>query len=198
MPTDAEPPAPRRDLDVAPISSIEYARNADRLRILPRLCVSSEGAVDSIQLVSTSAARARANRRGHAGVRDVGRADEGAASGGDARPSGRACRRQTAHRRRRAQVVVRGSDAAPRPRPPLARANRPADGLRGVGRPGTGCRRACSSYRTRSSLPCARHGPSRRPSPTNPTSATATRPAFSRVTSRSSATRSGRASVPAC
>jgi chorismate dehydratase len=38
--------------DVAPISSIEYARNADRLRVLPRLCVSSEGAVDSIQLVS--------------------------------------------------------------------------------------------------------------------------------------------------
>ena len=40
------------DLDIAPISSIEYARNADRLRILPRICVSSEGAVDSIQLVS--------------------------------------------------------------------------------------------------------------------------------------------------
>jgi chorismate dehydratase len=40
------------DIDVAPISSIEYARHAERLRILPRLCVSSEGAVDSIQLVS--------------------------------------------------------------------------------------------------------------------------------------------------
>ena len=40
------------EIDVAPISSIEYARNAERLRILPRLCVSSEGAVDSIQLVS--------------------------------------------------------------------------------------------------------------------------------------------------
>ena len=39
-------------LDLAPISSIEYARNADGLRILPRLCVSAEGAVDSIQLVS--------------------------------------------------------------------------------------------------------------------------------------------------
>jgi chorismate dehydratase len=42
----------RGELDLAPISSIEYARHADRLRILPRLCVSSEGAVDSIQLVS--------------------------------------------------------------------------------------------------------------------------------------------------
>lgn len=40
------------DLDIAPISSIEYARNADSLRLLPRLCVGSEGAVDSIQLVS--------------------------------------------------------------------------------------------------------------------------------------------------
>jgi chorismate dehydratase len=40
------------ELDLAPISSIEYARHADRLRVLPRLCVSSEGAVDSIQLVS--------------------------------------------------------------------------------------------------------------------------------------------------
>jgi chorismate dehydratase len=40
------------DCDIAPISSIEYARNADRLRVLPRLCVSSEGAVESIQLVS--------------------------------------------------------------------------------------------------------------------------------------------------
>jgi chorismate dehydratase len=40
------------EIDVAPISSIEYARHADRLRLLPRLCVGSEGAVDSIQLVS--------------------------------------------------------------------------------------------------------------------------------------------------
>ncbi len=39
-------------LDLAPISSIEYARHAQALRILPRVCVSSEGAVDSIQLVS--------------------------------------------------------------------------------------------------------------------------------------------------
>jgi chorismate dehydratase len=40
------------ELDVAPISSIEYARHAASLLLLPRLCVSSEGAVDSIQLVS--------------------------------------------------------------------------------------------------------------------------------------------------
>ena len=40
------------ELDLAPISSIEWARNAGRLVLLPRLCVSSDGAVDSIQLVS--------------------------------------------------------------------------------------------------------------------------------------------------
>jgi chorismate dehydratase len=40
------------EVDLAPIPSIEWARNADRLRLLPRLCVSSEGAVESIQLVS--------------------------------------------------------------------------------------------------------------------------------------------------
>jgi chorismate dehydratase len=40
------------EIDVAPISSIEYARHAASLRLLPRLCVSSEGAVESIQLVT--------------------------------------------------------------------------------------------------------------------------------------------------
>jgi chorismate dehydratase len=40
------------EIDIAPISSIEYARHASQLRILPQLCVGSEGAVDSIQLVS--------------------------------------------------------------------------------------------------------------------------------------------------
>jgi chorismate dehydratase len=52
VPTDLNRRLLDGELDLAPISSIEYARNADRLRILPRLCVSSEGAVDSIQLVS--------------------------------------------------------------------------------------------------------------------------------------------------
>ena len=40
------------EIDVAPISSIAYARHADALRVLPSLCVSSEGAVESIQLVT--------------------------------------------------------------------------------------------------------------------------------------------------
>jgi chorismate dehydratase len=52
VPTDLNRRLLAGELDVAPISSIEYARNADRLRLLPRLCVGSEGAVDSIQLVS--------------------------------------------------------------------------------------------------------------------------------------------------
>jgi chorismate dehydratase len=52
VPTDLNRALLEGECDLAPISSIEYARNAERLRILPRLCVGSEGAVDSIQLVS--------------------------------------------------------------------------------------------------------------------------------------------------
>ncbi len=40
------------EIDVAPMSSIEYARNAGKLRLLPQLCVSAEGAIDSIQLIT--------------------------------------------------------------------------------------------------------------------------------------------------
>jgi len=52
VPTELNRKLVTGELDVAPISSIAYARSADRLRLLPRLCVSSEGAVESIQLVS--------------------------------------------------------------------------------------------------------------------------------------------------
>jgi chorismate dehydratase len=52
VPTDLNARLIAGEIDLAPISSIEWARNADRLRILSRLCVGSEGAVDSIQLVS--------------------------------------------------------------------------------------------------------------------------------------------------
>ena len=52
VPTDPNQRLLTGEIDIAPISSIEYARHADRLRILSRLCVGSEGAVDSIQLVS--------------------------------------------------------------------------------------------------------------------------------------------------
>jgi chorismate dehydratase len=52
VPTELNRQIVAGELDVAPISSIEYARNAGRLRLLPRLCVSSEGAVESIQLIS--------------------------------------------------------------------------------------------------------------------------------------------------
>jgi len=52
VPTELNRMVVAGELDVAPISSVEYARHADQLRLLPRLCVSSEGAVDSIQLVT--------------------------------------------------------------------------------------------------------------------------------------------------
>jgi chorismate dehydratase len=40
------------EVDLAPVSSIAWARNADRLIVLSRLCVSSEGAAGSIQLIT--------------------------------------------------------------------------------------------------------------------------------------------------
>ena len=52
VPTDLNRQLMAGEIDVAPISSIEYARNADKLRLLPELCVSTEGAVDSIQLIT--------------------------------------------------------------------------------------------------------------------------------------------------
>ncbi len=52
VPTELNEQLVAGEIDLAPISSIAYGRHAGRLRILPRLCVSSEGAVDSIQLVS--------------------------------------------------------------------------------------------------------------------------------------------------
>src|SRR5438270_9640553 len=52
VPTDLNRRLLAGEVDLAPISSIEYARHADQLRLLPRLCVGSQGAVDSIQLVS--------------------------------------------------------------------------------------------------------------------------------------------------
>jgi chorismate dehydratase len=52
VPTELNALLAAGEIDLAPISSIAYARDAARLRILPRVAVSSEGAVDSIQLVS--------------------------------------------------------------------------------------------------------------------------------------------------
>jgi len=52
VPTELNRQVIAGELDVAPISSIEYARHARSLRLLPRLCVSSEGAVESIQLIT--------------------------------------------------------------------------------------------------------------------------------------------------
>ena len=151
------------ELDIAPIPSIEYARNADRLRILPRLCVSSEGAVDSIQLVT---------RLPFGQVRSVAVTPESATSvvldahpapEGRDRPARDGGRREAAHRRRRAAQRVPGSDAALRPRPALAREDGAADGVRRLGGAGADRRRACSTSSTRfvASVRLARSEPER-------------------------------------
>ena len=43
----------RGEIDVAPCSSIEFARNADRYRLLPDLVIGSRGPVRSIQFLSS-------------------------------------------------------------------------------------------------------------------------------------------------
>jgi chorismate dehydratase len=40
------------DLDISPISSIEYAANSEGLLLFPRLSITSDGVVDSIQLIA--------------------------------------------------------------------------------------------------------------------------------------------------
>ncbi|HET9324208.1 MAG TPA: menaquinone biosynthesis protein [Gaiellaceae bacterium] len=52
VPTELNAALMDGQVDVAPISSIEWARNARELRLLRRMCVSSEGAIGSIQLVA--------------------------------------------------------------------------------------------------------------------------------------------------
>jgi chorismate dehydratase len=52
VPTELNRALLAREVDVAPVSSIAWARNADQLLVLPRLCVSSDGAAGSIQLVT--------------------------------------------------------------------------------------------------------------------------------------------------
>ena len=54
VPTELNAALMDGQVDVAPISSIEWARNARELLLLRRLCVSSEGAAGSIQLVSAA------------------------------------------------------------------------------------------------------------------------------------------------
>ena len=68
------------EIDVAPISSIEYARHADSLLLLPRLCVSSRGSgrLDPARL-EAPARRDQVGRR-DARVGHLGRPDEGAAA----------------------------------------------------------------------------------------------------------------------
>ncbi len=182
-------------VDLAPISSIEYARHAAELRILPRVCVSSEGAVDSIQLVSKAPLRS---------IRSVAVTPESATSvvlDPRAAPRGRARaargggRRDPSHRRRRAEEHVRGSDAALRPRPALAGGDRAPDGLRRlrVRRSGArGDRHARARRFSTRTRPPAR---TPRNSPAKPATGTATRPGSSPATSRSSATASGRESA---
>ena len=198
VPTDLNARLVAGELDLAPISSIAWARNAERLRILPRLCVGSEGAVDSIQLVSHVPLEQ---------VRRVAVTPESATSvvltkvlipEAEHVPLGEEADATLLIGDAALKQRVRGPDPPLRPRPALARAHGSADGLRGLRRARAGRRRAWPRSRTRSSPPCGERGPSPNSSPSRRASSTATRPASSPATSRSCATASARASAPGC
>lgn len=52
VPTDLNRMLAAGELDVANVSSVEYANNPERYVLLPSLCVGSDGAVESVQLVT--------------------------------------------------------------------------------------------------------------------------------------------------
>ena len=52
VPTELNRMLAARELDVANVSSVEYANNPERYVLLPSLCVGSDGAVESVQLVT--------------------------------------------------------------------------------------------------------------------------------------------------
>jgi chorismate dehydratase len=160
------------ELDVAPISSIEYARHADSLRILPRLCVSSEGAVDSIQLVSKTPLE-------H--VRTVAVTPESATSVV------------------LTKVLLPEASLVPFDEPAEARLLIGDAALKSAFEDPTPHYDLGRLWLERTGLPpCAPRAPSPRRSRSRRPSATAIRPGSSRATSRSCATRSGRASAPGC
>ena len=158
--------------------------------------VGGRGRLDPARL--PRAARARALDRGDARERDVGRARPRAPARGRAGAARRGGGRDAPDRRRGAQERVRGPDAALRPRPAVARADRAADGVRGLRLPGPAARRRRRARGRAARLASGARAPSRSGSPARRASATATRPASSPATSRSCATGSARASAPGC
>ena len=84
------------EIDVANCSSIEYAAAPERYVLLPSMCVGSDGAVDSVQLVTDLPLEQRAHRRRHLAVGDVRDARAGCCcrrprSSPRTRPPTRAC-----------------------------------------------------------------------------------------------------------
>ena len=178
------------ELDIAPIPSIEYARNHDRLRILPRLCVSSEGAIDSIQLVT---------RLPFGQVRSVAVTPESATSvvlvrillpKAEILPLGMDADATLLIGDAALRSAFEDPDAALRPRAPLARADGAAHGLRGLGRARAARGRAQRPRARTGRLRTARALASPSASRSSRARRTATRRGSWPATSRSSATAS--------
>ena len=85
------------DLDIGPITLVEYLKHADELLLLPDLAVGSDGPVLSVNMVSTRPL-GRAGRRPGGARLDL--ADRGACWPSCCSPSGTACGPSTSAARR--------------------------------------------------------------------------------------------------
>ena len=164
VPTDLNRALLRGELDVSAMSSIEYARHAGELTLVPVASITADGAVDSIQLFS---------RVPFDEVRTVAVTPHSATSvallrillGPGAPFRSWPIRRRAALERVDGVLLIgdealvgaaRAHRAAPhRPGRPLARAHRAADGLRGVGRARRGGARALRGARRPGDAPAA-------------------------------------------
>ena len=187
--------ARRRDRHRAdPVDRVRAQRGsaadpAARLRL-----VRGRGRLDPAR--HAAAVRAGPVGRGDARERDVGRPHPHPAPEGGDPPARDGGGRDPPHRRRGAAQRVRGPDAALRPRPALAREDRAADGLRGLGSARAsrrGPRRARARTRRVGSPRALGAGA---PRAQGERDVRLSRRASSRATSRSSGTASARASAP--
>ena len=197
VPTELNRMLAARELDVANVSSVEYAHNPERYVLLPSLCVGSDGAVESVQLVTPlplPAVRSIAVTREsatsvalvqvlvpHAEIRAEGDEADARLLIGDG--------------------ALASAFSDPTPHHDLGALWRERTGLPMVFAVWAARATAIRTRSRASTAPCAAPWPRPPSTPTSwrrpPASATASRPATSRATSRSSATASASASARA-
>ena len=88
VPTELNRMLAARELDVANVSSVEYANNPESYVLLPSLCVGSDGAVESVQLSRSCPCRPSEHRRDERSRRPRSRCARARAADAEIRPEG--------------------------------------------------------------------------------------------------------------